>query len=504
MNEKKQNTTSGLFNITLLILLVGLTSIVQSCIFPQQTATPIVEPVDVQNTAVAAAMTIVAETQAVLPTITPVPPTETPSPTPTLDPLVVNPIITAIGPVWSPTSSLAASSSNQDPCNQLITSWDGPTANFTVSNETDPMGDIILLISIDSIFGECGYLNSKNENNFSGPVGYYTAGAFVDNNNIVFTVYGGFFIKSEGSYHIIVNNDEVYALGDDVASASSTETLNGNAASASSVETPNGNVASADSLGTPNGNVASANSLGTPDSNVSPANSIAIPNSLATLQALFRKTDEELAKAIDGHFTFNKPSQMKLGESTDVKLTISLSRTQSELATQFVTEGGFITSTADPDINISPEGIPSTFEIDQIKITPEMKASLSSIDPEAFFITRHGSDEIQAISSLEDTNWTWSVSAQKEGVHTLVLVIEQLVKYDGKDDWREVGSYKAEIVVNVTAADRLKSLDWKWTATFALTLVGSVIGVLSWLGTRNKKIEREKPARKSKKKKNHD
>ena len=45
-------------------------------------APPTIAAVDVQNTAVAGAFTIVAQTQAAIPTATPLPPTETPTQTP--------------------------------------------------------------------------------------------------------------------------------------------------------------------------------------------------------------------------------------------------------------------------------------------------------------------------------------------------------------------------------------------------------------------------------------
>ena len=46
-------------------------------------ATPTMNPADVQATAFAAASTMVALTQAAIPTATPIPPTETPVPLPT-------------------------------------------------------------------------------------------------------------------------------------------------------------------------------------------------------------------------------------------------------------------------------------------------------------------------------------------------------------------------------------------------------------------------------------
>ena len=68
----------------------------------------------------------------------------------------------------------------------------------------------------------------------------------------------------------------------------------------------------------------------------------------------------------------------------------------------------------------------------------------------------------------------------------MTLVIYRLVKYEGQDYWREVEAYKADIDVKVTFIQRVQSFDWKWIAGFILALVGSVLGVLTWLNNRNK------------------
>jgi hypothetical protein len=61
------------------------------------------------------------------------------------------------------------------------------------------------------------------------------------------------------------------------------------------------------------------------------------------------------------------------------------------------------------------------------------------------------------------------------------MVIYQLVKYNGRDFWYEVETYTANIVVEVTQLDKVKSLDRKWIAGFILLFVGSVLGVLNYL-----------------------
>ena len=73
---------------------------------------PTMSPADVQFTAVAAAFTIVAQTQAAIPTATPLPPTEAPTetPLPTDTPLAL-PTVGAISTVPPTTSS-----GGGDPC----------------------------------------------------------------------------------------------------------------------------------------------------------------------------------------------------------------------------------------------------------------------------------------------------------------------------------------------------------------------------------------------------
>ncbi|NJC95602.1 MAG: hypothetical protein FIB03_04565, partial [Anaerolineae bacterium] len=63
------------FSIPFQILVITL--IVSACGAPQ--STPTIDPVDLQSTVAAAAFTVLAETQAAIPTATPLPPTATPT-----------------------------------------------------------------------------------------------------------------------------------------------------------------------------------------------------------------------------------------------------------------------------------------------------------------------------------------------------------------------------------------------------------------------------------------
>jgi len=113
--------------------------------------TPTIAPVDVQNTAMAAALTILAETQASIPTNTLVPPTETPTETlvPTETPVIL-PSLEA-----TPTSTQVAGSG--DPCNAPLQSISGGNP-AKIKIENDSGAPITLSLYLNKTpFGDCGY-----------------------------------------------------------------------------------------------------------------------------------------------------------------------------------------------------------------------------------------------------------------------------------------------------------------------------------------------------------
>lgn len=197
---------------TAMILGLLLTLITSACA-PQ--AAPTMNALDVQHTAEAAAFTMVAQTQEAMPTSTSIPPTETASltppptltsiPSPTGDPALST--ATVLPTIVSTSAPQQSSGSTADDCNKPLTAWQGPTANFSISNETKPQGKIVLSLYVMTPLGECGYLTDLS----SGPVGSYSAGAFVDGEKN-FKVFGGFQIQ-QGNWKIVVRNDKIIAQG---------------------------------------------------------------------------------------------------------------------------------------------------------------------------------------------------------------------------------------------------------------------------------------------------
>ena len=118
-------------------------------------AAPTLNPVDIQNTVIVAALTVVAETQAAIPTATPPPPTatftDTPAATSTLPPL---PTLDATF-----TSVPSGISGTDDPCiNKVLpASLKGLPVKMRVDNSTKATVSVSVYLQQATPQSECGY-----------------------------------------------------------------------------------------------------------------------------------------------------------------------------------------------------------------------------------------------------------------------------------------------------------------------------------------------------------
>lgn len=116
---------------------------------------PTMSPVDVQFTAVAAAFTIVAETQAAIPTATPLPPTETPTQTP----LATNTPLEQPTLAASLTSAPPTAAAGGDPCDNRILSSapNGRPTKLNIINTTKMDITVSVYLNETADKGECGW-----------------------------------------------------------------------------------------------------------------------------------------------------------------------------------------------------------------------------------------------------------------------------------------------------------------------------------------------------------
>ena len=113
-------------------------------------ASPTVNPADVQSTAIAAAFTIVAETQAAIPTATPLPPTDTPTPT----------LLPTDTPLASPTlqASPTTDTSGVDPCStRVLGTPKGRATRIRIVNTVKAPVTVSLYLNETDDHNECGY-----------------------------------------------------------------------------------------------------------------------------------------------------------------------------------------------------------------------------------------------------------------------------------------------------------------------------------------------------------
>lgn len=168
----------------LLIILLATTLLISAC---GSEAAPTMSIEEIQSTAVAAAMTMVAQTQAAMPTATPIPPTDTPAPT-------VMPTNT-VAPLEVPTQSFAiqptatvvaqAQATVADICSDLkhLLPADaaGPDTTIRIVNEHKVPVTISLYLN-KTVFGECGYrsytLTKNGDTVQTLPQGCYSAWAW--------------------------------------------------------------------------------------------------------------------------------------------------------------------------------------------------------------------------------------------------------------------------------------------------------------------------------------
>jgi hypothetical protein len=140
---------------SILTLYLMITLIISACGARGAQATPTVNAVDIQSTVAAAAFTMVAETQAAIPTTTPPPPTatftDTPAPTDTLLPLP--PSEGTLTPVPS------SNSGSGDPCidKVLPASLQGEPVKMRIDNSTKAALSISVYLNQTGPQSECGY-----------------------------------------------------------------------------------------------------------------------------------------------------------------------------------------------------------------------------------------------------------------------------------------------------------------------------------------------------------
>ena len=194
-------------------VILAITMIISACGAP---ATPTVNPADIQNTAMAAALTMLAETQAAVPTATPLPPTEAPTQTlaPTITPLAL--------PTLAVSPTVAAASNNSsggDPCATRVLGVDmqGKATKIRIVNTTKSPVTVSIYLN-ETELGACGYRSYNLAKNGDVVItdlvyGCYSLWAWSDDPKGKFNSSGGGCINNPDKWTFEVNTATVKFVG---------------------------------------------------------------------------------------------------------------------------------------------------------------------------------------------------------------------------------------------------------------------------------------------------
>lgn len=131
---------------------VLLITLVSAC--GGQAQVPTISAEEVQSTAISAASTMVAQTQAAIPTATPLPPTATL----TFTPMASDTPIASPTPVISPTPAPPTTDPNVDPCStRVLAPTRGRETRIRIVNTTRQPVQVSLYLNETASHGECGY-----------------------------------------------------------------------------------------------------------------------------------------------------------------------------------------------------------------------------------------------------------------------------------------------------------------------------------------------------------
>jgi hypothetical protein len=145
-----------------------------------------------------------------------------------------------------------------------------------------------------------------------------------------------------------------------------------------------------------------------------------------------------------GNIAFNAPSPLRIDDSAEIQLVLSLSKPIDELKQSIEAAG-------------ERRGA-------RIQVSDRMEAHLAGPNFSISAIT----PEDEAVTQGTDTKWEWEVSPKSEGTQHLHLTLSALLLVDGQSTPRSIRTFDADIRVYVPVRNQILAfidnhLEWLWT-----------------------------------------
>ncbi|MFJ7792370.1 hypothetical protein [Pseudomonas sp. NPDC096950] len=169
----------------------------------------------------------------------------------------------------------------------------------------------------------------------------------------------------------------------------------------------------------------------------------------------FLAMDRVLERLASASIVFNAPSHLNAEDTTEIQLVMSLAETAEMLE--------------------SIVSAPGEKEHATVKVSKLMEAKLIGENYSIKSIT----PEQQIVANQGITEWKWSVHPTSEGRQTLYLTLTAILSVDGSTLQKSIRTFEKEIVVEVTATQRIKYFvenNWQWLwAAILIPLIGWLI-----------------------------
>jgi hypothetical protein len=115
----------------------------------------------------------------------------------------------------------------------------------------------------------------------------------------------------------------------------------------------------------------------------------------------------------------------------------------------------------------------AAIQVEAIRVAPVMEATLEG---EPAFAVNPLTPQQQAVGAAAPTEWKWTVTAKQDGVHPLHLGIVVILNVEGERTPRSLPVLDRDIVVDVTASQRIAAFvsnNWQFIlGTLVIPLVG--------------------------------
>ncbi len=155
------------------------------------------------------------------------------------------------------------------------------------------------------------------------------------------------------------------------------------------------------------------------------------------------EVDQKINELQEANIVFNSPSSAQKNKVVPISLILSASENIEKLLQKL--------TGAEKESAV-------------VKFSKRMKAELIGENKNAFEIVQI-TPTVQAVSSMQSTQWKWDVTPVESGRQYLHLTLTALITVDEKETEWSVKTFDKEIQVNVVIKDEIRNFvseNWKW------------------------------------------